>query len=349
LLERAGCWFLQSGIQESDGGVARYHLIDSGKNLPVSYEITGYAVSALTYLHSCTGNAAYLDAALRAGRLLTRRAWDAAASIFPFEPASDRAYFFDTGIIVRGLLALWRATGDEEFLTRAREGALSLAFDFLGDGAFHPIVSLPDKQPLPYEAARWSRTPGCFQLKAALPWKELGDPHASKLFDSMLAFSLASHRSFLAGQPDRLGLMDRLHAYSYFLEALLFVADRPEAREALAEGLARAAALFREIAPEFERADVAAQILRVRLIAHHQGALPLDEEAAREEAAHAASLQSGPGENRVQLRGGFYFGKRQGALLPFSNPVSTAFCLQALELWRQHEQDCWRFELPQLI
>jgi hypothetical protein len=36
-------------------------------------------------------------------------------------------------------------------------------------------------------------------------------------------------------------------------------------------------------------------------------------------------------------------------MLPFSNPVSTAFCLQALALWQDHQAGEWRFELPQLI
>jgi uncharacterized protein YyaL (SSP411 family) len=140
--------------------VARYYRSDTGHNLAVSNEITGYAASALTYLHSATGNAAFRGAAVRAARFLSGQAWDAAASTFPFEPGSDRAYFFDTGIIVRGLLAVWRDTGDGEFLARAREAALSLAFDFLGEGIYHPVIALPDKQPLPPEH-RWSRGPGC--------------------------------------------------------------------------------------------------------------------------------------------------------------------------------------------
>ena len=71
--------------------------------------------------------------------------------------------------------------------------------------------------------------------------------------------------------------------------------------------------------------------------------------AAREEAVHARSFQAGPGEPDLRLRGGFFFGSKKGALLPFSNPVSTAFCLQALELWQQHEADRWCFDLTQLI
>ncbi len=182
--------------------------------MPVSSEITGYAVSTLVYLHSLTGQTAYLDSALRAARFLCEQAWDPDSSTFPFEPGSDRAYFFDVGIIVRGLLAAYRASGEEAFLARAREAALSLAFDFLGEGVFHPIISLPDKQPLPYEP-RWSRSPGCFQLKAALAWRELGDEHATKAFESALASSLATHASYLpqslSGEVERESVMDRLH------------------------------------------------------------------------------------------------------------------------------------------
>ena len=327
--------------------MARYYLCESRQNLPVSSEITGYSASTFAYLYQRTGQAEYREAALKAARMLAREGWDAASSTFPFEPASDRAYFFDLGIIARGLLAVWRITGGQEFLARARDGALSLAFDFLGEGAFHPVISLPDKQPLPYDASRWSRTPGCFQLKAALAWKEIGDEHAAKMFHTALAMALATHESFF--DVDRAAIPDRLHAYSYFLEALLFVADRPEAAQALSAGLARAATLFRKLAPEFERSDVAAQILRVRLIAHHIGAINLDEAAAAEEASHAASHQSPAEEPDARLRGGFYFGRRAGQTLPYSNPVSTAFCLQALELWRQHQEGCWDFELSQLI
>ncbi len=359
--QHAGCWFLRSGIQEPNGGVARYFLADPGKNLPVSSEITGYAVSTLVYLHSisgqpASGQTAFLDSAIRAARFLTEQAWDSDNSTFPFEPGSDRAYFFDVGIIARGLLSAWRVSGEEVFLARAREAALSLAFDFLGEGVFHPVISLPDKQPLPHES-RWSRRPGCYQLKAALAWREIGDDYAAKLFESVLASALATHASYLPNELskdlshelDREAVMDRLHPYCYFLEGLLAVADRADVRHALGEGVVRAGALFREIAPQFERSDVAAQLLRVRLIAHHLGALPLDEPAAREEAEFARSCQAGPEERNLRLQGGFYFGKRRGALLPFSNPVSTGFCMQALELWQQHEANSWRFDLPQLI
>jgi hypothetical protein len=344
-LEKASQWFLHSGIQEASGGVARFYRSDVQRNAAVSHEITGYAVSALVYLQQGTGNAECLEAGLRAARYLAREGWDRANSTFAFEPGAPYAYFFDIGIIVRGLLAAWRVTGDEEFRSRAGDAALSLAFDFLGEGDFHPIIELPEKQAVARDA-RWSRQPGCYQLKSALAWRDLEDEHAARLFESVLAYSLETHESFLSGESGE-RVMDRLHAYCYFLEALLAVSDREECRAALAWGIARAAGLFREVSPRFERSDVSAQLLRVRLIAHHMEAVALDAPAAREEASRAACFQASSEDSRID--GGFWFGRRAGEMLPFVNPVSTAFCAQALELWREYERGEWKFELWQLV
>jgi len=318
--------------------VARYYRSDERRNAPVSNEITGYAAAALSFLGD-------LDAASRAAQFLRDRAWSASTNTFPFEPDSALAYFFDIGIIVRGLLAVSRATGEESFRERAREAGLSLAFDFMGDGAFHPVIRLPEKQPLAYEP-RWSRSPGCYQLKSALAWTEIGEKSAARLYEAALQQSLATHHHFLQ-DPDREKLMDRLHAYCYFLEGLLAAADREPVRAALASGIERVATLLRDIAPQFERSDVCAQLLRLRLIAHHSAGLPLDETAAGEEARRILSYQSPAGD--PHLRGGFWFGKKGDAMLPYMNPVSTAFAAQALALWQDHGAGFWRFTLEQLI
>src|SRR5208283_4291827 len=106
------------------------------------------------------------------------------------------------------------------------------------------------KQPLPYEP-QWSRSPGCYQLKSALAWLGLGDEHAARMFDAALASALATHESFLPGDTDPNRVMDRLHPYCYFLEALLFAAE--DHQSVLARGIDRVAELLREISPRFER------------------------------------------------------------------------------------------------
>ena len=202
----------------------------------------------------------------------------------------------------------------------------------------HPIVALPSRVPFPY-AQRWSREPGCFLLKSALVWRELGLHDA---WQQALAQALANEAGFLPGAGDRLGVMDRLHAYSYYMEALL-----AERSPLLSAAIPRTAHYLHSIAPEFARSDVYAQLLRVRLYADALGIAGLDRDAASEEAAAIATFQYSTSDSRFD--GGYCFGRRDGELLPFVNPVSTGFCLQALDMWEQHQAGCLEPGLSDLI
>ncbi|HUI54703.1 MAG TPA: hypothetical protein VLY04_07005 [Bryobacteraceae bacterium] len=339
-LPRAGEWFLRSGIQEANGGVARYYRLDLGRNHEVSSEITGYAASTFIYLHSVTGDERYLERATAAAAFLARTAWDAPSQAMPFEIATPAfTYFFDCGIVARGLLAVWRATGVDEFLEIAAAVGRSMLRDFAAaNGEFHPILSLPDKRPLEREAGRWSRWPGCYQLKAAMAWWELheatGDAAFRTAYERLLEGSLRTSGDFLPGHSDRRKVVDRLHAFLYFLEGLLPGIGEQGCAAALSSGIERVAQLSRQIAPEFERSDVFAQLLRLRLYADWAGAAPLDREAAQYERERLTDFQAPADEGCAA--GGFYFGRGGGCWLPYVNPVSTVFALQALEWWDRH-------------
>jgi hypothetical protein len=336
-LSRAGEWFLHSGIQQPSGGVARYYRTDLKQNQPVSAEITGYAASTFVFLHTTTRDARYLDRAIAAARFLTRTAWDSASETMPFEiDAPVQAWFFDCGMVVRGLVSVWRVTADGEFLDVATALGKSMIRDFACvDGSFHPVLSLPDRRPLEPDAGRWSRSPGCYQLKAAMAWWDLleatADEHFREPYERVLQYSLDTCGGFLPGHAERSKVMDRLHAFLYFLEGLLPHANEARCAAALRNGIPRVAHHLREIAPEFERADVYAQLLRMRLYADRAGALPLDGAAAQFEAEKLAQFQAAGSD--PSTGGGFYFGRKGGAWLPYVNPVSSAFALQALELW----------------
>ena len=338
--DRALRWFLESGIQAPHGGVSRYFCVDTRQMRATSTEITGYAAATLVFLHQLTGDPRALDAAVRAGRFLTRTAWNPALAIIPFEldpAAPPPAYFFDAGIIARGLFALWRSTGDAEFRDIAVACSRSMTRDFRGPSGYHPVLALPEKQPLPGDG-RWSREPGCYQLKASMAWLDTGDEELISLYETALAGFLATHSSFLDAEPDTERLMDRLHAYCYFLEGLLPRAARPDCAAVLHDGILRVRRLLEEIGPRFERSDVCAQLLRIRLYASALGAAPLDAPAAEDEAARILAFQY----RQPGLDGAFCFGRRGSQWTPFANPVSTAFCLQALEMWRQYRNGEFR-------
>ena len=59
--------------------------------------------------------------------------------------------------------------------------------------------------------------------------------------------------------------------------------------------------------------------------------MALDRDRARFEAERLAEFQSA--ETDPQVAGGFWFGRKGEEMLPFINPVSTGFGLQALAMW----------------
>ena len=241
-------------------------------------------------------------------------------------------YFFDCGIIIRGLLSVWRQTGDASLLTRAIDCGRAMLRDFDTGTDFHPILTLPEKVPLARDW-RWSRNPGCYQLKSALAWRDLagitGEAEFAHAFDRHLERSLCDYGDFLPGTCESPRIMDRLHAFSYFLESLLPLMDNERCALALADGIARVSRYLREISPVFARSDVYAQLLRVRLWASR--VVPLDTEAVALEAQSLATFQMRSEDPRID--GGFAFGSRGGEVIPHINPVSTAFATQALHMW----------------
>jgi hypothetical protein len=297
-------------------------------------------VSAFLTLHKLTGDVRQRQAAVRAGDFLCDKVWDRQLGIFPFEWSGDeavpehRAYFFDCGIIARGLVRLYRETGEAKYLEMAEQCADGMLRDFVNDRDIDPILMLPGKEPAARDA-RWSRSPGCYQLKSALAWLEvgetLGERRYVKAYEDALDAAMAFEKGFLTleGPTDR--VMDRLHAYCYYLEGLLPRASAAEIGRALAAGIGSAESHLRATREGFERSDVCAQLLRVRLAAAQLGVAELDEEAAGQEAARAAGFQMAAHDRRVN--GAFCFGRRGADLLPFANPVSSAFCLQALAQW----------------
>ena len=216
--------------------MARYYDADTGQDRPVSTEITGYAAGALVYLHALTGDQRYLDIrALAAARFLVRDAWRVDLGAMPFETDPPAlSYFFDCGIIVRGLLAVWRAVRNEEFLDCAMAIGRSMERDFRAADGWHPVLTLPGKTPLCRDTASWSRQPGCYQLKSAMAWWDLnratGDTAFRDLYRQAVHAALGVSSGFLPDAAGRLKTMDRLRAYLYFLEGLMPVVEEAALR-----------------------------------------------------------------------------------------------------------------------
>ena len=215
----------------------------------------------------------------------------------------------------------------------------SMLRDFAGArGDFHPILTLPAKAARGARPVRWSRSTGCYQFKSAMAWWDLYRGYRRGALPRAVRGRCskprcARYREFLPGHPERHKVMDRLHAFCYFLEGLLPRADDDRrCAAALRDGIARAAHALRDIAPRvraLRRVRAVAARAAVRRLAGSGAARLGYRGAASAEAT--AGFQASAVDPRID--GGFWFGRKDGEWLPFVNPVSTAFAGQALELW----------------
>jgi hypothetical protein len=143
-----------------------------------------------------------------------------------------------------------------------------------------------------------------------------GDGALREAYLAMVDYAMKTQACFLREAADPYDAMDRLHAYAYFLEGLLPVIERPECRQAHADGLESMKRVIDEVEPLFVRADVYAQWLRAGL-------------SGVGVAEKLAAFQAVSDDPRID--GGYYFGRRDGKISPQVNPVSTVFTLQALD------------------
>lgn len=355
---RAGlAWLAHSGIQAESGGLSRYYRADLQEYKNISTEITGYAVQGYLQL-PLAGQPGFLSNALRAGQFLCYDAGDSNADLFTFEvgrtgvKARQLAYFFDCGIIIRGLISLWNTTADPMYLERAeRCGAMMMTRMSRVDGSFFSVLDLDSGVPS-CDPSAWSLDAGAYQLKAGIGFMELAELTSSGLFsttaEQLLSWALRHHEMFLPGDSDAAGVADRLHAYCYFLEGLLpFVEHRFDCALVLQSGVTRVELLLDQTRSALERCDVIAQLLRLRLLGDYMGMVELDLSAASREAENLLSFQLHADDRRTN--GAFAFGRRAGQLVPHANPVSTIFALQALRMWNEQQNGELRMSWRELI
>jgi hypothetical protein len=350
-------WLITSGIQDESGGVSRYYVADDRRYQNTSTVNTGYYVSALLKANE-GGEKELLEHAVKSGRFLVEKAFDANLELFRVEVGADgegstrEARFFDCCIAARALLHLWQATSDPVFLDRAERCGIAMRTRMSRvDGSFFPLLDLKSGEPRAGTDS-WSVEAEVYQLKSSLAFLELSDATGNREFDTstqlMLNWCLKTHEGFVRGDDAPEDIMGRLHAYCYFLEGLLPVAaEVMKASHALQHGLLDVENLMREVAASYQRCDVVAQLLRLRLYADRIGAMELDFAEAEKEAQTLEQFQHQSTDPKID--GGFAFARRNGQLTPHVNPASTALAIQALAMWEQAEDGAFREPWQALI
>ncbi len=362
---RATDWLLTSGVQvvgddpRHHGGFASWY--DTGtQSMPYVYsEITGYLVTSMCASHARTGDPRTLASATAAGDWLLRTAhpdtggfrclWPLTPSRFDYK--IDQIYTFDTGVIVSGLVNLYRAGGDARHLAAARTAA-----DWLlrvmqkRDGLFLPVYDIAAGTPPAESPAEWSLCAGAYHTKVALGLLNLFEVTGAAAYrdaavaacDAALALQRPDGR-FVTFPPDG---GTNCHPHAYAAEGLWVVGRLLERDDFLAASaratdwlLAMQSAdgmiprHWHDGQPVYhERVDVLGQTLRLAAIHLAEGRIA-DSPALRRRldllAGHILANQMTSQDPRID--GGFAFGRlSDGTPMPHVNVWVTAFAAQAL-------------------
>lgn len=258
-------WLLYSGIRIKNG--SNRGAVYGWKNLePPSYpfiysEITGYAITSYVYIYSELLNYEVLSAAKDCAYWLIQNISKNKSSTISLLPAgvievpnfnqkgdlSNQIYAFDNGMVVIGLLNLYKVTKDKNLLTAAEKIAKSLV-DVFFDGS--KLVAVLDRSYNTISSdsfkdnygIKWSSVSGPYHSKLSLCLLELSsltnNNYYAAISDSLCKFALKFQRAdgrFITN-PDQENITF-LHPHLYACEGLIYAGIRHTNKDFLLAGI----------------------------------------------------------------------------------------------------------------
>lgn len=374
---RAREWLLNSGVQvvsenplHQQGFVCWY---DAEKqSMPYVYsEITGYLTTLMCALYAETTDRRFLESACGAGEWLARTAHTSIGGfrcLYPLEPSRfeykySQLYTFDCGVIISGLVDLFRATGDGRYLATAVTAADWLIREMQKpDGGFYAVYDVETEKVIESDQ-EWSLCSGSYHTKIAIGLINLFEVTGhSRYRDSAIAacdFALTFQQpdGRFVTFPGEGGTNSHPHAYSaeglWVVGTLLGRADYLEASARAAQWLLDWQSdegviprHFHDGKPLYnERVDVLAQTLRLAMI--HMGEKRIQRSAINQQKVDKLAtliLRNQAISDDPRINGGFYFGRlSDGAIMQHVNVWVTAFAIQALSLYDLVQRDSYQF------
>jgi hypothetical protein len=335
-------WLLDSGIQAENGGVYRGFRAPDDEFGPISTEATAWY--ALTLLRVGEPDGIQRERAEKAGRFLMEQARDVTTDLF--SEGSDRtggrvAEFLGSGLVLRALLALARATGNNSYLTSAQSCARAMQNRMSRvDGSFFAQYDIALQSPV------MGVEGGLDQMKVAACFLDLAEDgyhefeYPAGLLTRWALDRCESWDPSLAAPEDRAAAMN---AYGLFLEGLLPTAALDmRTGQALQTGMIRLENAVVQ-ANGSSTPEGLARLLRLRLYADATGMMELDYARAKAEAEELSSRQMTSYNPR--LDGAFTVKPHEDRPREL-RPETTAVAIQALQMWEEVDdggfRETWR-------
>ncbi len=232
-------WLLHSGIKIEDGidkgALYGWKYLDPPSYPFVYSEITGYAISCYSWIYSELGRQDALEAAKQAAEWVMRKMDSEYLLVAGYRrldtftekgDLSNQIYLFDNGMVMNGLINMYRLTGKENFLTSARNMADSLIKYFFKNSTIN--LALIDKLHRPEKGlkSKWSAAAGSHHSKISLGLLKLskfeGNPIYKKFSNSVCNHAISLQNSDGSFATDSNSNIIHTHPHLYACEGLVY-------------------------------------------------------------------------------------------------------------------------------
>ncbi|MEK6766262.1 MAG: glycoside hydrolase family 88 protein [Planctomycetota bacterium] len=373
-------WLLNSGIQNMHNRPKLYGSFNSWydkdlKIYPYIYsEVTGYGITLFLYLNNLSKDDKCLNSAVAAANWLLKYAYEEPSNIVKFrfyyhiDDFSPRhAYTFDTGIIINGLVNLYRQTKDKSLLNKSIDMA-NWVTDVMQrkDGEFLSFYDIDDNIRL-LSPDIWSKRPGAYHAKMCFCLLRLYDVvrnekylNAAKQICNWTLNQQLEDGRFLCISEENI---TNAHPHCYGIEGLLYAGIYLNEEEYVKNAVKGIVWLLDKQLPnggvpsEFvgdspvlkERCDALAQMIRLSLIT-------LDMKRLSEKYIPSIAkmikrlLEFQCQESDPSAKGGFYYIiDSNGNKVNHINSWATMFALQALCMFKQMTNKKGKFDINYFV
>ncbi|MAH43278.1 hypothetical protein CL614_06220 [archaeon] len=360
-------WLVNSGIQNisldtrTNGGFNSWYNLDEKKYPYIYSEITGYGITTLLYLYKQTKEEILLDRAKiaadwlinvamhKSGGVKTRDYLEDTheAGMYSFD--SEILYSFDIGMVLFGLINLYKVTEIEAYLDNAKKIADFLLTMQRPDGMFFASYDAKTGK-MNDTLGKWSSQSGSYHCKNAMGMIDLHEVTGDKKYlDSAVAvcdaaLKMQEEDGRFVSFRDTGGT--HVHPHSYTAEGLIYVGVKTHNKMYM-QAAAKAVewtlmqqletggvpSLYVDSKPNInERVDTLAQTLRLGVLVTQYGCM-IDDHVIERMAKLKDRLLSLQHLEEGSHKGGFYFGFEDGNKMNHVNSWCSMFALQALDMY----------------
>ncbi len=367
-------WLKNSGIQNNNlknkkfyGSVNAWFDVDKNKYSFVYSEINGYFLTMMSYLYTKTNDPIFLKNGIKSADWLINNALQKNGGykcLFLIDKSSKHAfkknliYAFDNGIIINGLVNLYKVTKKKKLLKAAENCANWIIKDCIKkDGGVRPVYEIDEKKF--FESDKdWSTISGSYHSKIAMGLANLHSvtkkkvylQKAIKIADYCLKFQNKKGR--FISFPNKGGTNAHPHCYSaeglwaigVYLSKKKYIYSSQKALAWLLKNQNKNGfipRLFIDNKPIFhERIDAIAQTLRLIYFCNNFNLNKIKKKERQINLLQKILLNNQLEKNKKKkIKGGFVWGKlSNGEKKIHPNSWVTFFAIQAIILKNEKNQ-----------